>query len=291
MVFTQRIPLLGLGFLITMASACRVEHEPLVGDAGDSVASVVASLDSVSPELQNSEDLKYRLLCAKDRTLPLEELAVVESKKGDGALNTLSFNLKQPVLIGSVCRVEIRSSDAKSVATKYDFPVESGLFYSTTKGEVLKTPSGKAQLEINIYQVFGDKKAALKKVTSEVSFPAEVVEGKFALNLLCGEKVYLGAFTLTADAKIYRDGFVIPAADLTTDLSCQKVTATRDDGKVKLQAALSENFKISASGKELVKVQLALIPDSTSSVDTLLTPASCKDGELFNPATDKCEGK
>lgn len=276
-----------VGFSLTLG-ACR-------GDGTDvSTEGVVASIDNISPALQQKEDLRYTLLCAKSRQAALTEIDTVDIKKG--ALSEavkLQFQPKKPVQSGDFCRVEVRGVKDAVYGSQYEFQVEKDLFYSSTKGEVIKGEGAKYTLLIKIYKVFLDLKEETRAVNAEVSFPTGV-EGKFALELLCEKKTYLAQFILTKDSgSTFKGSFTIPFVDYgdAAKVRCTGVKAVHDNKELQFEAKIEPALEIAKVDKTLVKVALLPVVVPGTKVETQVEKGECAQGEIFNPVTEECEAK
>ncbi len=277
-----------LGLSALSLAACR-------GDGTDlSEEGVVASIDNISPALQQKEDLRYTLLCAKSRQAALVEIDTVDIKKGAvGEAVKLQFQPKKPVQSGDFCRVEVRGAKDAVYGSQYEFQVEKDLFYSSTKGEVVKGDGAKYTLLIKIYKVFLDLKEETRAVNAEISFPAGI-EGKFALEFICEKKTYPASFILTKDSgSVFKGNFTIPFADYgdAAKIRCTGLKAIHDNKELQLEVKIEPAIEIAKVDKTLIKSTLVPVVIPGTKVETQVMKGECAQGEVFNPVTEECEAK
>lgn len=255
---------------------------------------IIASIENISPKLQQKEDLRYTLLCAKTRQAALTEIDAVDIKKGAvGETVKLQFSPKKPVQSGDFCRVEVRGAKDAVYASDYEFQVDKDLFYSSTKGEVIKGSGAKYSLQIKIYKVFLDLKEESRALNAEITFPADAL-GKFALELTCGKKKYPASFTITRDSGVvFKGAFTIPYTDYAdaATISCSDVSAIHDNNELHLAAKIEPELKVEKVDKSIAKATLVAVVVPGTSVETSVEKAECGEGEVFDPVTEKCVPK
>lgn len=255
---------------------------------------IIASIDNISPSLQEKENLRYTLLCAKSRQGALTEIDAVDIKKGAvGESVKLQFAPKKPVQSGDFCRVEVRGVKDAPYGSDYEFQVEKDLFYSSTKGEVVKGSGPKYTLLIKIYKVFLDLKEESRVANAEITFP-EDIEGKYALELVCGKKSYPASYIITKDSgRVFKGSFTIPFTDYGSEakLSCGAVKAMHDNKELYFEAKFEPALEIAKVDKTIVKATLVPVVVPGTKVDTQVEKAECGEGEVFDPITEECVTK
>lgn len=255
---------------------------------------IIASIDNISSNLQQKEDLRYTLLCAKSRQGALTEIATVDVKKGAGDESVkLQFSPKKPVQSGDFCRVEVRGLKDVPYESEYEFQVEKDLFYSSTKGEVIKGTGAKYTLQIKIYKVFLDLKEESRVVNAEISFP-EGLEGKFIIELTCGKKSYPASYIITKDSGlVFKGSFTIPFLDYPNEakLSCSAVKALHDNKELYFEAKFDPALEIAKVDKTVVQAKLVPVVIPGTKVEAKTEKGECGPGEVFDPMTEECIAK